>query len=205
MSNKRSHGSADERRRSAALGEHARAFVRRWFPYWLAAAALFLATAGVGAAVGAERQSFLVPIRRPGAPIAALDATSLFVHNARVGLSLAAGAALFGLPTVAVLSYNGFLFGATMVDAAGRLGPLAAVVLVAPHGVFELPALWLASAVGLRWIHLFWRLASGGSYVTGVPRAAVDSLAAGLLALALLAVAAVVEASVTPVVVRALT
>ena len=217
MSNKSSHGIATDGGGSASTGDDsppfravARAFARRWLPYWLAAAGLFLATACLGAAVGTERRSFVVPVRAPGDPIPSLDAADLFVHNARIGLYLAGGAALFGLPTVVVLAYNGFVFGATMADATGTLGPVTAAVLVAPHGVIELPALWLAGAVGLRWAHLLWDLASGGSYasrgsyVTGVPRTAGDSLVAILAAAALLALAASVEAVVTPVLARAL-
>lgn len=190
---------------TGALATRIRAFARRWLPYWLAAAGLFLATAAIGGAVGAERQSFVVPIRSRGDPVADVDAVALFARNTRVGLFLVGGAVLFGLPTVVVLAWNGFVFGAAMADATGTLGPLRAVLLVAPHGVVELPALWLAAAVGLRWIHLLWRLASGTEFATGVPQAVVDSLAAGLLAVGLLAVAAVVEAFVTLPLARALT
>lgn len=189
---------------SGTLAARVRGFVRRWLPYWLAAAGLFLATATLGAAVGAERQSFVVPVRSRGDPVADLDTASVFVHNGRVGLLLVGGAALFGLPTVYVLAWNGFLFGAAMADAAGTLGPLRAVALVAPHGVLELPAIWLAGAVGLRWVHLLWTLASGTSYRTGVPRTVVDSLGAGLLAVLALALAAAVEALVTLPLARAL-
>lgn len=185
--------------------DRARAFARRWLPYVALATCLFLATAIVGAAVGAERQSFIVPVRGRGDPVASLDAAGLFAHNAGIGLQIAAGAVLFGLPTVYLLSFNGFVFGATVADAAGTLGPLRALALVAPHGVLELPAIWLAGAVGLRWLHLVWRLASGGSSATGVPRAVLDSLAAVGLVLLLLAVAAVVEATVTVPLARALT
>lgn len=182
-----------------------RAFARRWLPYWLAAAGLFLATATVGAAVGAERQSFILPVRAPGDPIPHTDALSLFVHNVRINLLIGGGVLLLGLPTVFLLAYNGFLFGSTMTDAMGTLGPLRAIALVAPHGVVELPALWLAGAIGLRWLHLFWSLASGGSFATGVPRAVLDSVVALLLLVAMTAVAAIVEAGVTVPVARLLT
>lgn len=184
---------------------HVRSFARRWAVYWVAAAGLFLAAATVGAVVGTHRQSFVVPVRSPGDQVPRTDAVTLFVHNTRIGLTTAAGVLLFGLPTVFLLAFNGFLFGATMADAAGTLGVARAVALVVPHGVFELPALWFAGAIGLRWLHLFWDLASGGSYQTGVPRAIVDSLAALVVVVLLFAVAAVVEASVTLPVARTLT
>lgn len=191
--------------RPTTLRGHARAFARRWLPYWLAAAGLFLATATLGAAVGAERQSFILPVRSPGDPIPQADAGSLFVHNVRIGLLTAAGVLLFGLPTLYLIAYNGFLFGSTMVDATGTFGPERAIALVAPHGVIELPAMWLAGAIGLRWLHLFWSLASGGSYTTGVPQAVVDSVVAVLLVVVLTGAAAVVEATVTVPIARALT
>lgn len=189
----------------ATVGDHARAFARRWLPYWLAAAGLFLAAATLGAAVGVERQSFVLPVRSPDDPIPPADVGSLFVHNVRIDLITAGGVLLVGLPTVYLLAYNGFLFGSTMADAMGALGPLRAVALVAPHGVIELPTMWLAGAIGLRWLHLLWRLASGGSYTVGVPQTVADSVVAVLVVVALTAVAAVVEASVTVPLARVLT
>ena len=191
--------------RPATVAGHARAFAYRWLPYVLAAAGLFLATASLGAAVGAERQSFVLPVRSPGDPVPQTSATSLFVHNLRIDLLTAGGVLLFGLPTVFLLAYNGFRFGSTMADAMGTLGPLRTVALVAPHGVIELPALWFAGAIGLRWLHLGWSLTSGGSYTTGVPRAVLDSVVALLVVVVLTAAAAVVEATVTVPIARSLT
>lgn len=191
--------------RNGALGARLQAVAVRWIPYFLAAAGLFVAAATVGAAVGTERESFVVPVRSPSDPVPELAAGSLFGHNAGIALGAAGGVLLLGLPTLFLLAYNGFLFGSTMVDAAGSLGPLRTVALVAPHGVLELPAVWLAGAVGLRWTHLLWRLANGASRTGDVPRTVVDSLAAVALALLVLAVAAVVEASVTLPLARALT
>lgn len=62
----------------------------------------------------------------------------------------------------------------------------------------------LAGAIGLRWVHLFWRLASGGGDVTGVPRTVVDTLAAAVAVALLLAFAAVIEATVTLALARVL-
>lgn len=179
--------------------------VRRWLPYWLLAAGLFTTTAILGAAVGAERETpLLVPVREAGDPVAVPGAGELFVHNATLALLAALGALTFGLYTVWTLGYNGFALGGVVADAAGTLGPVETLVLLVPHGVVELPAVWLAGAVAFRWTHVLWAVADGRSRAVPFPKVVLRSLAAVALVLLLLAVAAVIEALVTAPLARAL-
>nr|WP_303647586.1 stage II sporulation protein M [Haloarchaeobius amylolyticus] len=143
------------------------------------------------------------PVREHGLTAVAADA--LFVHNATIALAMAAGGLLFGLPVVGLLSFNGFVLGSVTAGIVDARGLVETVALLAPHGVVELSALWLAGAVGLRWTHVVWRTARGDRHETGLVTLAGESVGWVVLVLALLAVAAVVEASVTPWVARVVT
>lgn len=179
--------------------------VRRWLPYWLLAAGVFAVGAALGAAVGAERETtVLFPVRPSGAPVPAVSAAELFVHNLRVALTMAFGGILAGIPTLYLLLFDGFTLGSVAVDAAGTLGPLTTLVLLVPHGVLELPALWLAGAIPARWLHVGWCLATGRDRATPVPRVLGRTVVAVIGVVLLLAVAAVLEATVTVALARAL-
>lgn len=172
--------------------------VRRWLPYWLLAAAVFTVGAALGAAVGAERSSSVVfPVREPGGPVPDPSALDLFVHNGAVAARLVVGGLLAGVPTLYLLLFNGFALGSVLVDAAAALGPLVALALVVPHGIVELPALWLAGAVPARWLHVVWSVATGRDRRTPVPRVLLRTGAALATVTLLLGVAALVEATVT--------
>lgn len=172
--------------------------IRRWLPYWLLAAGVFAVPGIVGLAIGAKREAALIlPVRRAGQAAVVPSAPELFVHNATLALQTAAGVLTFGLSAAWTLAFNGFALGGAVADAAGSLGPVATVALLAPHGVFELPAIWLAGAVAFRWTHVVWSVANGHSRDAALPRVVFRSLVAVGLVLLLLAVAAVVEATVT--------
>jgi stage II sporulation protein M len=179
--------------------------VRRWLPYWLLAAGIFGMGAAVGGAVGAERETaVVVPVRASGDPVADVTTLGLFVHNTGVAARMVVGGVLGGVPTAYLLLFNGFALGSVVVDAAGTLGPLTTMALLVPHGVFELPAIWLAGAVPARWLHVVWAVASGRDRATPVPRVMLRTLLALVVVLALLALAAAVEATVTAELARAL-
>ena len=116
-----------------------------------------------------------------------------------------AGWLLGGLPTLVLLGYNGFLLGGVAADAAGTYGVARTAALLLPHGAFELPALWLAGAIGFRLTHVGWRVAAGNGTDTSVTHNLAQALAAAAVVLALLAVAAFVEAELTAPLADALT
>jgi uncharacterized membrane protein SpoIIM required for sporulation len=180
-----------------------RATLRAFAPYTLLAAGVFLATAVVGGAVaGANGASPLLPVRDGGEEIRSASAWYFFGHNAPIALWTMAGAALAGLPTLWVLGVNGFALGGTVVAAADGLGPLVTAALLVPHGVVELPALWLAGGVAFRWVHAGWRVANGDHSGPGAAALLGRSVVAVVLVVAALAVAAVVESSVMPALAR---
>lgn len=69
--------------------------------------------------------------------------------NSQVLLILAIGGFLLGVPTILSLVVNGFGFG-SIVAAIHETGSLRAVILTTgAHGLFELPAIWIAGAIGI--------------------------------------------------------
>lgn len=182
----------------AGVRRRLRAAAWSWLPYLGVATGLFVTTTIFGVAVGVEdATSTTVPVDAQGGhSLPDVGSWYFLSHNGLVALKMASGFLLGGLPTVFILGYNGFVLGGTVVDAAARLGPLVTVGLLVPHGIFELPAIWLSGAIGLRWTHVLWCVASGSNH-RPVPLHVRETLTALVLALVLLAVAAVVEAEVT--------
>ncbi|WP_439028258.1 stage II sporulation protein M [Haloarchaeobius sp. DT45] len=77
-------------------------------------------------------------------------ATFIFLNNTRVFFIFILGALTGGLLTLAGLLFNGVLVGYVAAGAAAQVGPAFVLLALAPHGVLELPALFVASSVGFR-------------------------------------------------------
>jgi stage II sporulation protein M len=78
---------------------------------------------------------------------------SIFVNNLLATLSMIAMGTFFGIIPLSSMLINGMMLGVVLMEAAERTGqhPLtifAATVL--PHGILELPAMFLAAAFGIR-------------------------------------------------------
>jgi len=179
--------------------------LRHWAPYLVTASTIFAFTAVIGAAIGTERDSPLLPAASGTNPYAGLGALELFVHNGRLSLFLIGGAMLFGLPTAYLLLLNGYVFGAALVQYGETYGPLETIAMIGPHGIVEIPALLLAGAISFRWCHAGWRTASGTERSTTAPLFLLESVGAIVLVLLALAVAAVIEATVSASIGAALT
>lgn len=179
--------------------------LRHWAPYLLTATTLFAFTTVVGAAIGTERDSPLLPAAADTNPYAGLGAVELFVNNGRVSLFLIGGAVMFGLPTAYILLLNGYLFGAAIVQYGETYGPLATIAMLGPHGVIEIPAILLAAAISFRWCHAGWKTVTDSSWSTTAPVFLLESLGALLAVVVMLAVAAVIEATVAEAVGAAVT
>ncbi|WP_435359775.1 stage II sporulation protein M [Haloarchaeobius sp. DFWS5] len=79
-------------------------------------------------------------------------ATFVFLNNARVFLLFAlAPVTIVGvLLTLAGLLFNGLLVGYVAAAAAAQVGVGFVLLALIPHGIIELPALFLGSAIGFR-------------------------------------------------------
>ena len=172
--------------------------VRGWVPYVVGAGLTMVLVGILGVAVGAKSpEATSMAVRGAGTPAPDVGVVDLFVHNAGIAVRSALGILSFGVYTTWVLLVNGFMVGAILADAAEQNGLTWALLGLFPHGVVELPAFWLAGAVGYRWLNFAWKLANGDRDRIAGPWLALESLAVVGLSLALLFVAAVIEATVT--------
>ncbi|NOV00367.1 stage II sporulation protein M [Paenibacillus planticolens] len=84
-------------------------------------------------------------------------AIHIFIRNSCVALILVLGLFFFALPTIAILFINGLWIGAViaskLIDGASlfEIG-----IKILPHGMFEIPALLLAGAIGLKGIYFYY-------------------------------------------------
>lgn len=121
----------------------------------------------------------------------------LFLHNAWGAFVMMFGIFTFGILTFGMLLFNAFIFGNVMGVHALTVGWGSALIAIVPHGLFEIPGILCAAAVGfhgtlmifhsLRSSFLGWRV-----YLRSIVRYA-------LLSLIFLFVASIIEAYLTPI------
>ncbi len=133
-------------------------------PYTLAAAAIFFATAAAGLMVAIADPGFQRYLLGPEmmdtiakqqmwthsiVSVKPLESSAIMTNNLAVSLTTFALGVTAGLGTVWMLAFNGLLFGVISGACwhAGMLGQLMS--FVAPHGVIELPAIFIAGGGGL--------------------------------------------------------
>ncbi|WEL21316.1 MULTISPECIES: stage II sporulation protein M [unclassified Halorhabdus] len=176
-------------------------FVRGVVPYAGVATVLYGCFAVLGVAVGYKNATTSpLPVRTVpdgGFEAIQLSAFDLFVHNSIVCLQLIGGVLTIGVATVLILLLNGLALGSVLGEASTVLGPGVTAALIVPHGLFEIPALLLATALGFRWTHVLWKVASGKNRQIPIPRHLLHTVGWMILIGALLAVAAVIEADLT--------
>ena len=128
----------------------------------------------------------------------------LLVNNSRAFLLSILGVLTLGFLTAWAMVFNGIIVGNVGAFIAGSVGVGYILVGLFPHGIFELPALFIAAGIGFR---LLYRV---GQRIRGTRDSIVTKrylYRTGLLVLAgwlLLVVAAVVEAFITPALLEAL-
>src|SRR5688572_5444458 len=130
----------------------------------------------------------------------------LFQNNVGAVLAMIAGGVVFGLLAAYGARQTGGVLG-VVAGLGANLSPAAAsprllVLSVLPHAVFELPAVWLASAWGMK-LGLAWLAPSAeGRRALVFRTAAIEAAQVFALAVVLLFIAAAVEANVTLSLVR---
>ena len=125
-------------------------------------------------------------------PVAALE---FFGNNWTVALTVAFAGVLLGIPTAFTLWFNGFMFGGYFRLEA-NLSELVAFVV--PHGVLELPAIFIAGALGFSLAASAWRAFRGNTsrqeFADDLERAFWIAVGIGILLL----LAAIIEGFVSP-------
>lgn len=132
-------------------------YQRKLRPYLATSVALFVA----GALLGALATSFVPHIAQyfnqnvaefvklfRGLPKLAL-ATAIFLNNTIKALLVVVGGLALGLFPVIFLLANGAALGFVLAASMQSRGLLNALLAIVPHGIFELPAILLATSMGL--------------------------------------------------------
>jgi stage II sporulation protein M len=105
-----------------------------------------------------------------------------------------------GIPPIFFIAVNGFTLGLVAYDVEQTMGVGYVLAALIPHGVVELPAVILSSAMGIRiGIRVIERLRGEGGSVKAEMRRCLKGYAVRVLPL--LIVASALEVSITPAVV----
>ncbi|WP_276255126.1 stage II sporulation protein M [Halomontanus rarus] len=84
-----------------------------------------------------------------------LSAQFFVLNNTPPFLLSIIGAVTIGLLTATIMVFNGVLLGNIAYAIGQEMGFGLILALLVPHGIFELPALFVAAGVGFRLVHRF--------------------------------------------------
>lgn len=82
-----------------------------------------------------------------------LSASFFIANNTPPFLAAIVGALTVGFLTVVIMVFNGILIGNIVAATGAEVGFGVVAALLVPHGIFELPALFVAAGVGFRFLH----------------------------------------------------
>ncbi|ADB59045.1 protein of unknown function DUF95 transmembrane [Haloterrigena turkmenica DSM 5511] len=140
-------------------------------PYAWFSAALFAVGIGIGVALyaaGVDLTELLLEMitedfgegELPGGgvdPVGEITfeptASFFIANNTPPFLAAIGGALTLGLVTLLIMVFNGLLIGNVAAVLGAETGPVLILALIGPHGIFELPALFIAAGVGFRFVH----------------------------------------------------
>jgi uncharacterized membrane protein SpoIIM required for sporulation len=148
----------------------------------------------IGAHTPIEQMKRLDPAGIPRDPM------YYITHNGRSILYFAGGLISFGITSVYALFINGVFIGFSLTGLMKYIPLVPTLLHVIPHGVFEVPSMVIAGAVGLYPIQLLIQYARAKEKVRIHWLLIAQSTALFIL---LLCIAGIIEAWVTPLVVKA--
>lgn len=182
--------------------------VRANWKYIAFASALFIIGMAIGAATvpaggGSSGNTIieeLEPLFQFYKPYQPFTVVFLFLKNLMTAGMAFVLAPLIFLPPAGILLLNGYLLGMVGALISNQVSAAAAFAALAPHGVFEIPALVIAAAAGFRF-----GLAALRKMANRLNRRAYDaskefaaSFSLFMLSVILLFIAAIMETYVTP-------
>ena len=127
-----------------------------------------------------------------------LNFITIFENNLGVTLLLLLGAFLFGTTTVLNLIYNGLYTALIIRDSLlNGINPLSVVLLILPHGIFEIPAIIIAGAAGFKIPCEIVRYLAGKKEQPLTKEDIKEYLTLALISIILIVIAAWIEANVT--------
>lgn len=172
----------------------------RWLRPYVATGALLLVFGAVaGFAVGTVVPADVLtgPAGDSGFLPSEITFTYLLGNNLVAVTVMLLGAVSVGTLTVFALLLNGFVVGFVVELALRETSALEVVLLIAPHGVLEIPAILLVAAIGLRFGHRTYRYVRGREERLLTSREIKEAGVIYLVAVALIVVAAWIEANYT--------
>lgn len=126
---------------------------------------------------------------------------AIFLNNAFVSLFFMVLGLALGILPVLFIAFNGYLVGVIAYLVAQEKGLLFVFLALFPHGIIELPMVFLAASIGLRLGHQVFSALIGRS--TQIKREFKEGLTFYFhWILPLLLVAAVIETFITPLILR---
>lgn len=133
-----------------------------------------------------------------------LSASFFIMNNTPPFVAAIAGALTLGAVTLLIMVFNGVLVGNIVAAMGAQTGFGVIFALLVPHGIFELPALFVAAGVGFRFVHRVGQRIAGSRTSLVTKRYLARTTALVGFAWLLLVLAAFVEAYVTGLVADAL-
>lgn len=128
----------------------------------------------------------------------------IFFNNAIKSLIILMLGIGFGILPLLFIAYNGYIIGVVVYIVSGEYGFMYVLSAILPHGIIELPMVFISAAIGLKMGYLLF------SSIKGQPVDIKTEFSRGMRfyfyrIMPLLFVAAVIETFVTPFVVAAVT
>jgi len=133
-----------------------------------------------------------------------LSATFFITNNTPPFLLSIFGTLLVGLVPFAIMVFNGILVGNIAAVVGAETGVAVIITLLAPHGMFELPALFIAAGVGFRFLHRIGQRLAGTREALFTRNYLTRTVAFVIVGWLILVLAAFVEAYVTLLIADAL-
>ena len=177
-------------------------------PFVIASVILFCVAALAGTAaviylpqVAAQLQELLQQFAQKfrGLPKLQLAVAIFFNNSLKTLLAILLGP-LLGIAPVIFLVVNGAILGAVVPVAVESRGLWASVMTIVPHGIFELPAIFLGTSIGMRLGTHVWRRLAGKAETTLFAEFRHGLRIYFSVILPLLLLAAAIEVYVTPII-----
>lgn len=186
-------------RRLQTAGQETITAWREHWPYFKLALAMFIVGTILGVILADRIDLFaLLGLEDLGDVLPdEITAVTILLNNSLVFVLAIVGVLSFGLLTVVILLFNGFLVGYVTTPVAFEFGLDVVLVAILPHAIFELPAFFVAAAIAFRLLHRFVHRISGRRERILDPGEGTRIVLLAVAAWIVLAIAAVIEVYVT--------
>ena len=120
-----------------------------------------------------------------------------FKHNLKVAFLLWSGAVTLGITTLVNLFSNGFILGSAVRTTLTQIGVFRTLLLVLPHGIFEIPGLIIAGSAGFKIPYELLKFALGKKKEMITEGDAKEFFKLVGVSIALIFIAAIIESKIT--------